>query len=201
MNPINPHDKYPDVAEVYFTDGVNLSPSVAMKDVGGELPSLILAAFAELKRQELWPPTLGVATSALTYQAVATGNHVSVNVPPNMGNYGLQLAWIYRRENAVGGIGVVIVNLTEATVTTYGGRGFPEIVGSAPYFASTFPLDDLGRAPLFGEIPAAPVTARAKKPAAKKRAKAKKKSSAKHKAKARKAKAQDEATAIDEVRI
>jgi hypothetical protein len=180
MNPINPQDKYPDVAEVYFTDGVNLSPSVAMKDVGGELPSLILAAFAELKRQELWPPTLGVATAALTYQAVATGNHVSVNAPPNAGNFGLQLGWIYRRENAVGGIGVVIVNLMDATVTTYGGRGFPEIVGSAPYFACSFPLDDLEKAPLFGEVPAPPVNARPAKNAKKKAAK---KKAAKRKAK------------------
>ncbi len=183
MNPVNPEHKLPDVADVYFTDGVVLGPSIAMRDVGPELPELILRAFEQLKQQELWPPTMGVATSALIYQAVGSGNHVSTNPPPNRVNFGAQLAWLFQREHSLGGIGCVIINLNDATITTYGGRGFPEIKPSNQYMQSTFSIDELDTGKPSGiEAASAPV----KRNAAKPKKKAARKKGAKKKAAAKK---------------
>lgn len=131
------------VAEVFFTDGVVLGPGIGLREVGDELTALILGVFEQAKEQELHPPTLGVATAILTYRAVATGNHVTCNAPPGLVNLGSQLAYLYRRENSIGGIGTVVIDIHSSTITTYGGRGFPDVRGSAPFAPCVFTIDDL----------------------------------------------------------
>lgn len=180
MNAEIPRHLLPDVAEVYFTDGNQLGPAIALRDVGDELPGLILGTMAALERLGFKPPTIGTATSMFVYRAVDTGNHVSTNAPMNRTNIGAQLAYLFCRENSVGGIGVVLINLTDLTITTYGGRGFPEVFPSNPYTQATFEIAELKHAPKSSveppqeppekEAKAEPSAAEKKKRAAKARA-------------------------------
>ena len=170
MNPINPQHTLHDVAEVYFTDGVVLGASVAMRNVGVELPELILGTFEQIKAQLDKPPTLGTATAVFIYRAVGTGNHVSVNPPPTRVNLGAQLSYIFQREHAIGGIGTVIINLATGMVTVYGGRGFPDLHPSNPYMESEFSIEVLLKAQKSGIDPVDAPQKPARKKAARKKA-------------------------------
>lgn len=159
MNPDNPVNHLPDVAVLYFTDGISLGPAIRARSVGAELPELILGTLNQLHRHGL-PTTIGTATAALCYRAVASGNHVSCTAAPNLSNFPQQLAYLFRRDNAIGGIGVVLVNLNEKLITTYGGRGFQTACPSNPFMPATFPIEELLSEPASGfepaEEPAAP---------------------------------------------
>ncbi len=174
MNPANPRNDLPDVAEVYFSDGTQLGPAIQMRSVGSELPELILGTFKQLNEQNLLPCTIGTASAALIYRAVVGGNHVSANAPPNQFGFSAQLSYLFQREHALGGIGVVIVDIAASTVTTYGGRGFPVAGPSNPFMPCTFGAELLANEPASGiEAPAAapaPKRAQPKKKAKKKKA-------------------------------
>ena len=185
MNPINPVNIEADCAEVYFTDGVCLGPMIAMRSVGDELAELITGTIDQLEFQELLPASLGTAGAVFVFRAVYACNHVSLNAPPNLNGLGAQIGYLHRREYAPGGVGVVIIDMREEKVITYGGRGFPSISAPNLFQATSVTFEDLrsvatsgnAQAPLDARDPAkAPKKTAARKKAAKKKA-AKKKGS------------------------
>ncbi len=173
---------WPDLAEVYFCDNVTLGPMIALLEVGDELAELLPATFKELEAQGTEDPTIGRAGAMFTFLAVGTGNHVSLNAAINRVNMGAQIAAMHCREYAPGGIGVVLVNVATRLVTTYGGRGFPDIQECNPFAPMTISIEELGRAEPSG---VKPVKAPTKKRAARKK-KAARKKAARKKAAARK---------------
>lgn len=160
---------YPDLAVVYFTDGATLGPAIVLRSVGAELAELILEAFSQVYDQGL-DASIGNVGAAMCFRAVATGNEVSLLPPPMCANYPMQLGWLHQPDQAVGGIGSVIVNVKELEATTYGGRGFPEVAESNPYQPCTFLTEVLRGMPPSGVEP----SPEPKKPAPKKTAARKK---------------------------
>jgi hypothetical protein len=100
---------------------------IAMRSVGDELAELITGTIDQLEFQELLPASLGTAGAVFVFRAVYACNHVSLNAPPNLNGLGAQIGYLHRREYAPGGVGVVIIDMREEKVITYGGRGFPSI--------------------------------------------------------------------------
>ncbi len=179
QEPVNPRKKMPDCAEVYFHDGMVMGPMIALSEVGDELAELIVGAFDDLAVQGIDRPTLGAAGAMFCYKAVGTGNFTSLNAPPNRTNYGAQIAFMQQREYAPGGIGVVLINVKTGIITTYGGRGFPDVQECNEFMPTDIHLDQLRALPPCGEEQiAAPKKRAAKKRAVKKKA-AKKKAAAK----------------------
>lgn len=171
LNPVNPRKKLPDCAEVYFHDGMVMGAMIALSEVGDELAELIVGAFDDLAKQGIMAPTLGAAGAMFCFKAVSTGNFTSINAPPNLTNYGAQIAYMHQRDYAPGGIGVVLVNVDTRVITTYGGRGFPEVQECIEFMPTDIHLDQLRELPPCGEEQrVAP-----KKKAAKKRKPGKKK--------------------------
>ncbi len=179
VEPLNPRKKLPECAEVYFHDGTVMGPMIALSEVGDELAELIVGAFKDLAAQGIDKPTLGAAGAMFCYKAVGTGNFCSLNAPPNRSNYGAQIAYMHQREYAPGGIGVVLINVKTGIITTYGGRGFPEVQECNEFMPTDIHLAQLRALPPCGEEQvAAPKKRAAKKRAGKKKA-AKKKAAAK----------------------
>ena len=144
----NPNTRYPNVAEVYFTDGVNMGPAVMLLEVGEyELAELIVSAIDQITDQD-FVATYAHVCAAFVFQAVATGNRVSLHPAPMRNSFPQQFSSLLQQERAVGGVGTVIVDVSRGMVTTYGGRGFNEVAPSNPYQPCAFKielLDDMRR--------------------------------------------------------
>ncbi len=173
MNPINPVNTETDCAEVYFTDGVCLGPMIAMRSVGDELAELITGTIDQLEFQELLPASLGTAGAVFVFRAVYACNHVSLNAPPNLNGLGAQIGYLHRREYAPGGVGVVIIDMREEKVTTYGGRGFPSISAPNLFQATSVTFEELRSVATTGNVQA-PLQAKGSAAPAKKAAPRKK---------------------------
>lgn len=143
----------PNLAEVYFHDGITLGPMIALRAVGDELSELIVRTFTELEAQGTEQPTLGRCGAMLTFLAVGTGNEVSLNPAINRTSLGTQIAAMHSREYAPGGIGVVLVDISQMLVVTYGGRGFPEVQECNPFSPTTITVDQLRGAKPSGIVP------------------------------------------------
>lgn len=162
----------PDYVEVYFHDGVNLGPMIEMAAVGDELPEIIVGTFAALHDQAITNPTIGQAGAMLTFKAVSSGNAVSLNPGPVRHGLGQQINVLHSREYAPGGIGVVLINIREQTVSVYGGRGF-EVAPGNPFQQNTFPIALLEESVASGFVQAEPVPPKPKAKGKKRKAKAK----------------------------
>jgi len=179
LNPITttPPNNLPDVAEVYFHDGRTMGPMIALATVGDELPELLVGALDALADQGIDKPSIGNFGAMLAARAVYTGNIVSLNPSPPRGNYGAQISMLHQREYAPGGIGVVLIDVGAMLITTYGGRGFPEVHPCNPYTPTSFLFEKLRECTASGidqapksvnEVKAAPKKKAAKKAAKKK---------------------------------
>lgn len=162
----------PDYVEVYFHDGINLGPMIEMAAVGDELPEIIVGAFAALHDQMIHNPTVGQAGAMLTFKAVSSGNAVSLNPGPVRHGLGQQINVLHSREYAPGGIGVVLIDIRELTVSVYGGRGFDVAPGN-PFQQNTFPIALLEQSVASGFVQADPVPPKPKTKAKKRKAKGK----------------------------
>ena len=168
----------PDYVEVYFHDGINLGPMIEIAAVGDELPEIIIGTFAALHDQAIPNPTIGQAGAMLTFKAVSSGNAVSLNPGPVRHGLGQQINVLHSREYAPGGIGVVLIDIREQTVSVYGGRGF-EVAPGNPFQQNTFPIELLEQSVASGFTQADPVPPKPKAKAKAKKRKAKAKSGGK----------------------
>lgn len=171
----NQNTRFLNAAEVYFTDGVSMGPAVVLLEVGEyELAELIVSAIDQMTDQD-FEATYAHDCAAFVFQAVATGNRVSLHPAPMRNSFPQQFASLLLPERAIGGVGTVIVDVSRGMVTTYGGRGFNEVAPSNPYQPCAFKFDLLDDMPASGQEPAPEVAARpARKVAAKKKASRKK---------------------------